>query len=193
MSLFTLHPTLRLPIFSFLTPRELVNVATLNRQICEETQQAMVQRKKQKVQAIFAALYHSENKAFGLKHHYFESSITYVRGVFHFIPELFALFQEHGVQRLNLSMLCTYAGRAWVISDYYRGNTAPLLEQILEGLRHNTTLTDCNLGLFRHALNYGAMEEILLAHPALRSITLHSGEHLPPNQLPVTVYKQMNN
>ena len=189
MTLFDQHSTLRQPLYSFLPLTDLLSVSSVNRSLYDETHDSLRACKKEKATAVFDALYRPAQKSFALKHYYFESAITYVRSVFDFIPELFELMQSHDCKQLQLSMKNDYTGGAEGIEKHYGGDVPSLLRTILDGLRANTTLTSCTIGLFRAHVNRRELEEMLSVHPTLTRISLSSGERVFAGDLPVFLCK----
>jgi len=176
--LFTTHFTIRKPLLSFLSSTDLLSFASINRQIYHDTIQDIVLRKKKVALEVFHTLYNPSHHGIMMKSYYYEYAIRYTRCAFYLIPELFALIQEKQCTTLKLSMVCDYSGCPKHIYDYYRGNISTLYQQILEGLRANTSLIKCNLGLFCSIINKQELKEIIDAHPTLQFISLHSGERM---------------
>ena len=87
-------------------------------------------------------------------------------------------------------MLCNYGGNAESINTYYKGDIRVLCKQILEELYNNTSLTSCNLGLFKFDIEQHNLEEIITAHPTLKMISIHSGEK--QKSPPLCLYKKSN-
>jgi len=176
--LFTAHSTIRKPILPFLSLIDLITFASLNRRIYHETTHDIILRKKQAALEVFYALYNPVHHGIIMKNYYYEHVIGHTRRAFHLIPELFAIMEEKQCTTLKLSMICEYSGTPKHIYDYYNGNISALYQQILDGLRTTTSLIKCNIGLFRSVMNRHDLEEIILAHPSLQFISLHSGERV---------------
>ena len=191
MTIFTAHSSIRTPLLSFLNMADLLTFSSINKIYHDEAQPSICLLKKEKAYDIFHALYRPEHEAFVLKHFYFESAITFVPAVFHLIPELFAIFQERNVRKLQLSLLRNdYGGKEESIDAYYTGDKHVLLATIVNELRKNTTLINCNLGLFTCYANRSQLEKVLMVHPMLEVISLHSGGYCNPCiNLPPILYK----
>lgn len=184
-------------ILPFLGDYELSQLSQVNRTIHRRIKRDLLVRKYEVFQYLIYFFYYCNNpecmKRFTIRFRYEFDYFKNVKLVFLFLPELFEFLEDHRVPDLDLGFLESYGG--YPACPFQRINShADELKQIklqlLDLLSKNTSLVNCNLGLFEGLIR---REEIINAvenHPMLDRIQMRSsGASVYFNRPPVNLWR----
>jgi hypothetical protein len=180
-------------IAPFLGYQELLEYSCSNRHFHQELDSIVKKRKKQEVDQLIQYFILKDRKYISIHTRYDAPYKTNVRKLFKMMPELFQYIEENHITSLDLGCVTSYGGYPESPFQF----VAPLLDavvatsyQILDLLSHNTTLTYCNLGLFRDIMQRNDIVCAAEKHPVLDIISmLPNGATLHMNRLPNSLWR----
>lgn len=118
-----------------------------------------------------------------------------VQNLFNFLPELFTFVEQHNIIFLDFSYLSNYGGYSEDISQFIlQDKIYDTLQLLLQLIKKNTTLQNCNIGLFQNYLtDLTKIEDIIKNHHNLKWINIRATNSTTYfNKLPTTIWKKNN-
>jgi hypothetical protein len=164
-------------IAPFLPYQELLEYSCSNRHFHKELNPIVKKRKKEEVNRLIQYFMLDDKKYITIRTRMDQAYKTNVLKLFRILPELFQFIEEHHVTSLELGCVSKYGGYPESPFQF----VAPLLDtivatsyQILDLLSQNTTLTYCNLGLFRNIMSRKDIVNAVEKHPVLDILSMLS-------------------
>jgi hypothetical protein len=166
-------------IAAFLGSKDILELSTLNRSLCYQLQDIRYQQKWKVAKELvdYFDYLHDGKKTLQICKQYKKHHESNVRRLFYCLPEVFYYIQVERVVYLDLGYISDYGGYP---EDPYRMITQDydelkcITSNLLDLLSKNTTLIQCNLGLFEHLISREKVINAVEHHPCLDSVSMLS-------------------
>ena len=186
--MFTSNRIFPIPaLVDFLSSTELAQLSQVNRTIHSDTKNDLVKRKKISIIKYFL----TDNNRITIRTKYDENYERNVLKLFTIIPELFEYIQVNNILSLDLSCVTSYGGypeNPYKLISPNKDILLDVLEEIINLLKLNTTLTYCNIGLLEWIIDRDHLQLSMQNHPTITCVSIRSNGastnfNEPPNSL----------
>jgi hypothetical protein len=167
-------------MFDFLGNSDLLHLSVVNQIVNQQATDWLHKRRQKFLQRlfeyfVFSNLYEGRNITIRKRydHHYYSN----VQHLFRYLPELFQYIQDNNITYLDLGCINSYGGHPESPYRMISPNYEELKEigsQLLDLLSTNTTIHNCNLGLFEHILSHDQVSSALKENSTIEYISMRS-------------------
>jgi hypothetical protein len=167
-------------MFDFLGNSDLLHLSVVNQIVNQQATDWLHKRRQAFLQRlfgyfVFANLY--EGKNITIRTRYDKHYHSNVQHLFRYLPELFQYIQDNNIKYLDLGCINSYGGHPESPYRMISPNHIELKEmgsQLLCLLSTNTTIHNCNLGLFESILSHAEVSDALEGNSTIEYISMRS-------------------
>ena len=182
-------------IIEFLPSAALAQFGRINQAMHRRVDAELKKRKKKAVDPLIYYFYFSDygKSSVTIRRRYDEHYYPYVRRLFRCLPELFRFLEINKIVRLDLGCVTDYGGypeSPYRMISSEHDELRAIAAEVLDLLSKNTTLVDCNLGLFQNIMPRKSIIEAVEKHPTLDYLSmLSNGARTDFREPPHTLYR----
>jgi hypothetical protein len=182
-------------IIEFLPSAALAQFGLINQAMHRCVKEELKKRKKAVVDPLIYYFYfdHYGKSSVTIRRRYDEHYYPYVRQLFRCLPELFRFLEINKIVRLDLGCVTDYGGypeSPYRMISSEHDELRAIAAEVLDLLSKNTTLIDCNLGLFQNIMGRKSIIEAVEKHPTLDYLSmLSNGARTEFREPPHTLYR----
>lgn len=169
------------PLFEFLSLPTLLELSVVNQQLHLETQPVLQKNKRLQSEQVISYFHfpiHMISISPQSMHFHFQK---YMNRLFYFMPELFSYLHLHQITHLDFS---------YPFHHLAYPRRQQLINQIIDLIETNQTLTYCNLSLFQDDINPHRLKQAVSKHPTLNIIEISlQYSYFVEGGIPGTLYR----
>ena len=160
-------------LVDFLSTNELVEFAQVNRTIYTNTKKDLVKRKKQESVNIITYFLTYDNRI-TIYRQYDKNYELNVKKIFMFLPELFDFIHLNKIESLDLSSVTSQKCNPYTLISTNKNLFLNILDQLINLLKENITLTYCNIGFFEWIIDRNHLQLSMHNHPTITCVSIRS-------------------
>ena len=174
--MFFTHYVIPPRILQYMKNEDLGEFSRVNRRFHKETHVLLVKRKKKMAEDIMYYFHRPPSGTFSIHQSYMNQYRWNLRKIVWFIPEIAEYIERMKIHSLDLSDPTTYwAYTPPSLEEFLSVDGEQVIQfmnQAVDLLYYNTTLTYCNLGMFRKWIDRVRIKEVAEHHPTLYHLEL---------------------